>query len=73
MAGGQDEYLSTSEAAAILGIKEDAVRDAFDRGDLTGMRTRPGPGGHRRPSKASVEAYRQKLHGSGDGQDPSAT
>lgn len=73
MAGGQDEYLSTSEAAAILGIKEDAVRDAFDRGDLTGMRTRPGPGGHRRPSKASVEAYRQKLHGSGSSQPPSAT
>jgi excisionase family DNA binding protein len=67
VADGQDEYLSTSEAAAILGIKEDAVRAAFDRGDLTGMRTRPGSGGHRRPSRASVEAYRRQLHG--DGQD----
>jgi excisionase family DNA binding protein len=57
MADGQDEFLSTSEAASILGIKEDAVREAFDRGDLTGMRTRPGPGGHRRPSRVSVEAY----------------
>jgi excisionase family DNA binding protein len=63
MASGQDEYLSTSEAAAILGIGEDAVREAFDRGDLTGMRTRPGPGGHRRPSRVSVEAYRRALRG----------
>jgi excisionase family DNA binding protein len=73
MADGQDEFLSTSEAASILGIKEDAVREAFDRGDLTGMRTRPGPGGHRRPSRVSVEAYRLKLRGEGGQASPSAT
>jgi excisionase family DNA binding protein len=72
VADGQDEYMSTSEAAAILGIKEDAVRYAFDRGDLTGMRTRPAPGGHRRPSRASVEAYRRRLRGEDD-QASSAT
>lgn len=60
---GRDDHISTSEAAEILGLSEETVRRLFDEGELTGMRTRPGPGGHRRPSRASVEAYRRRQRG----------
>ena len=64
--GGEDDHISTSEAAEILGLSEETVRRLFDEGTLTGMRTRPGPGGHRRPSRASVEAYRRRQRGEQD-------
>jgi len=59
------EYVSTAEAADLLDVSEETVRRLFDAGELTGMRTRPGPGGHRRPSRASVEAYRRRQRGEG--------
>lgn len=58
-----DEYLDVSQAARLLGVHEETVRRLFDTGELTGMRTRPGPGGHRRPSRTSVEAYRRRQRG----------
>jgi excisionase family DNA binding protein len=65
---GGDDHMSTSEAAELLGVSEETVRRLFDEGALTGMRTRPGPGGHRRPSRASVEAYRRAQLGKPDPQ-----
>jgi excisionase family DNA binding protein len=59
----EDDLISTGEAAEILGLSEETVRRLFDDGELTGMRTRPGPGGHRRPSRESVEAYRRRMSG----------
>jgi len=58
-----EELLTTAQAAQLLGLSEETVRRLFDEGELTGMRTRPGPGGHRRPSRESVEAYRRRQRG----------
>lgn len=64
--GEADDHISTGEAAEILGLSEETVRRLFDDGTLSGMRTRPGPGGHRRPSRTSVEAYRRRQRGEPD-------
>lgn len=58
-----DGHMGISEAAEVLGVSEETVRRLYDEGTLTGYRTRPGPGGHRRPSRASVEAYRRAQRG----------
>lgn len=58
-----EELLEVSEVAALLKVSDQTVRDLFDAGEITGMRTRPGKGGHRRSSRASVEAYRRRQRG----------
>jgi len=60
---GDEEFMTVPDAAKLLGVSEETVRKLFDAGQITGMRTRPGPGGHRRPSRASVEAYRRRQRG----------
>jgi excisionase family DNA binding protein len=64
----EEKFMSVPEAARILGVSQDLVRALFDAGVLTGMRTRPEPGGHRRPSRASVEAYRRAQRGEEPGE-----
>lgn len=60
---GDCEWLTPAQAATVLGVAEETVRRLFDAGELTGMRTRPGPGGHRRISRVSVEAYQRRQRG----------
>ena len=47
------EYLTTKEAADLLGVSESTVRRLCSQKKLTAWRT---PGGHRRIAKESVEA-----------------
>lgn len=63
---GDDELLTVEQTAKLLKISEESVRRAFDRGDLSGERSRPGPGGWRRISRASAEAYRRAQLGQTD-------
>lgn len=61
-----DDELTVAEAAQILGVSEDTVRRRIDDGSLKGWRTKPGGGGWRRVSRASVESYRRTMRGEAD-------
>lgn len=49
-----DEELTPAQAAAILRVDEQTARRWFDSGLLSGYRTSPGRGGHRRIYRSSV-------------------
>jgi excisionase family DNA binding protein len=61
-----EETITVEEAADVLRVSEATVRRLFDEGVLSGVRTRPAPGGHRRPYRSSVEAYRRRMRGEAD-------
>ena len=52
------EYVSTGQAAAILGVSDDSVRRYLEAGLLDGHRT---PGGVWRVDAASARAVRDRL------------
>jgi len=51
---GEQEWISLSEAAELLGVHPNTLRHWADQGEFPSMRT---PGGHRRFRRADVEAY----------------
>lgn len=51
-------FISLKEAAAMLGVGEDAVRKLFDDGKVGGQRT---PGGQRRLLREDVEKLAETL------------
>lgn len=53
-----DEEITSEEAAKILRVSRTHINTLMDRGHLAGSRT---AGGHRRVSKASLEAYKSEA------------
>jgi excisionase family DNA binding protein len=53
------QFLSTAEAARILGLSTTLVQTLVDQGDLKGWKTR---GGHRRISMDSISEYQNTAH-----------
>ncbi|HHH42343.1 MAG TPA: helix-turn-helix domain-containing protein, partial [Chloroflexi bacterium] len=51
---GEQEWISLSEAAELLGVHPNTLRHWADQGEFPSVRT---PGGHRRFRRADVEAY----------------
>lgn len=61
-----DDWISIAEAAEILGVSQDTVRRRADEGAIASRRTRPGSGGWRRVSRASVNSYRKAMESGGE-------
>jgi excisionase family DNA binding protein len=57
MAAAAPEYLSTAQAAALLGLSRTYVVRLFDRGSLSGETVPANPHPARRVTRESVEAY----------------
>ena len=55
----QTQFLSTANAAKILGLSTTLVQTLVDQGDLKGWKTR---GGHRRISSVSISEYQNQAH-----------
>jgi excisionase family DNA binding protein len=53
------EYLSTAEAAGMIGIHPNTLRGYADQGLIDHIRL---PGGHRRFTHAAVEEFIARLH-----------
>ena len=57
------QYLSTAEAARLLGLSTTLVQSLVDKNELKGWKTR---GGHRRISLQSIQEYQTQAGRSGD-------
>lgn len=55
----QSQFLSTAEAARMLGLSTTLVQTLVDQGELKGWKTR---GGHRRISLESILEYALRLY-----------
>ncbi|MEN9889567.1 MAG: hypothetical protein RL559_1604, partial [Pseudomonadota bacterium] len=51
------QYLSTAEAARMLGLSTTLVQSLVDKNELNGWKTR---GGHRRIALQSIEVYQAR-------------
>lgn len=56
-------WISTAEAAEILGVSAQTVRRRVADGKIEAFRTKPPDKGWRKVSRASVEAYRAEMLG----------
>jgi excisionase family DNA binding protein len=62
MGKNHPQYLSTAEAARMLGLSTTLVQSLVDKNELNGWKTR---GGHRRIALQSIEVYQARAGGSG--------
>lgn len=63
MSENHPQYLSTAEAARLLGLSTTLVQSLVDKNELKGWKTR---GGHRRISLQSIQEYQTQAGRSGD-------
>jgi predicted site-specific integrase-resolvase len=55
-----DEYMTITDAAKLLGVYEKTIANWFDRGYIEGKKTILGT---RKPSRASIMKIKKKLEG----------